>query len=115
MLHNLFLRITFLSNTLLVDTAPIKNLKLLAIRAIDPPSRHTPPGISIAVNSQSGEAVQDAEVAFASRELAAAGAGVWRPSRGGMKRDVLKSVIRAVLERGGVTEEAMAALVNVES
>lgn len=90
-------------------------LKLLAVRTIDPPSRLTPPGIPHAIGSLSGEHHQSAEEAFATREIASAGVGVWRPPRGGMKRGLLTSVIKVVLEKGGVAEEVLAALVDVQS
>lgn len=90
-------------------------LKLLAIRAIDPPSRLTPPGIPNAVSTFSGENQYNAEEAFAAREIAAAGHGVWRPPRGGMKRTLLSGIIKAVLEEGGVAEDVLAALVNVQN
>lgn len=92
-----------------------KKLKLLAVRAIDPPSRLTPPGIPNAVSSFSGENQNSAEEAFAAREIAAAGHGVWRPPRGGMKRSLLRGIIKAVLEEGGVAEDVLAALANVQS
>jgi len=87
-------------------------LKLIAIRAIDPPSRLTPPGIPNAVNT--GETQSTIEEAFALRELAAAGSGVWKPPRGGMKGDLLQSITKSVLKEGGIAEEVLSALVSVQ-
>jgi exosome complex component RRP42 len=90
-----------------------KNLRLLAMRTVDPPSRLTPPGIPNALNSASGSAPLPSEEAFAARE-GTDERGVWNPPRGGMKRGVLAAIIKAVIDPGGVAEEVMDGLTHVE-
>jgi exosome complex component RRP42 len=90
-----------------------KNLRLLAIRIVDPPSRLTPPGIPNSLNSASGSAPLPSEEAFAARE-GTDERGVWNPPRGGMKRGVLAAIIRAVIGPGGVAEEVMDGLTHIE-
>ncbi|KAI7765518.1 hypothetical protein LZL87_007269 [Fusarium oxysporum] len=79
-----------------------RELKLLSIRTIDPPSRLTPPGVPHTTNgtAQKGEA-QTAE-------------GVWKAPLGGTKFGVMDSIIQAVLEKGGVADEVLEGLEGVE-
>jgi exosome complex component RRP42 len=67
--------------------------KLLAVRMIDTPARDTMKGVH-----QTGEMQEGAEVP-----------GVWTPWHGGLKRSVLKAVVKAVLA-GGVARDVMAGL-----
>ena len=108
----LALSVSLSSSSTKIESNSNGALKLIAIRAIDPPSRLTPPGIPNAVNT--GETQNTADEAFALRELAAAGSGVWKPPRGGMKRDLLHIITKSVLKEGGVAEEVLAALVSVQ-
>lgn len=90
------------------------NLKLLALRTIDPPSRLTTPGIPNALNNvATGDRPLPPDEAFAARE-GTEEKGVWNPPRGGMKRGVLAAIIKAVVEKGGVGEEVMEGLLGVE-
>ena len=41
--------------------------------------------------------------------------GVWRPPRGGMKRDAIRKMIRLVTEKGGVAEEVLDGLEALET
>lgn len=90
------------------------DLKLLALRTIDPPSRLTTPGIPNALNNAAtGDRPLPPGEAFAARE-GTVESGVWNPPRGGMKRAVLTAIIKAVVEKGGVGEEVMEGLLRVE-
>jgi exosome complex component RRP42 len=90
------------------------NLKLLALRTVDPPSRLTTPGIPNALNNvATGDRPLPLDEAFAARE-GTDEKGVWNPPRGGMKRSVLAAVIKAVVEKGGVGEEVMEGLLDVK-
>lgn len=68
-------------------------LKLLAIRMIDTPARDTMKGVP-----QSGEAPEGVDVP-----------GVWKPRLGGIKRSVLKAVVKAVFA-GGVARDVLTGL-----
>lgn len=96
------------------STGKEMDLKLLAIRTIDPPSRLTTPGTPNALNNVAkGDRLLPPDEAFAARE-GTEEKGVWNPPRGGIKRGVLTSIIKAVVEKGGVGEEVMEGLLGVE-
>ncbi|KAF7549897.1 hypothetical protein G7Z17_g6094 [Cylindrodendrum hubeiense] len=87
-----------------------RELSLLSIRTIDPPSRLTPPGVPHTSNTGSS--------AFAPTKLQKAGdqetEGVWKAPLGGTKFGVLDGIIQAVLEKGGVADEVLDGLEGVE-
>ncbi|KAH7134770.1 ribosomal protein S5 domain 2-type protein [Dactylonectria estremocensis] len=87
-----------------------RQLSLLSIRTIDPPSRLTPPGVPHTTNTS--------ESAFAPAKLQKAGEqemeGVWKAPLGGTKFGVLDGIIQAVLEKGGVADEVLDGLDGVE-
>ncbi|KAJ5613158.1 hypothetical protein N7510_006352 [Penicillium lagena] len=93
-----------------------KNLKLLSIRTIDPPSRLTQPGVpnSENVNALGATApTEDVAVlnpATGEEEVP----GVWRPRRGGVKRSVIAQMVKTVLKKGGVGEEVLEGLEGVQ-
>ena len=90
-------------------------LKLLAIRAIDPPSRLTSAATPNSMNSVTGgSAPASKQEAIAMRESADT-AKTWRPPRGGMKRGLVSSMIMAAVEKGGVGQEVLEALQGVET
>lgn len=86
-----------------------RDLRLLAVRTIDPPSRLTHPGVPNALNTATG----GKEVEGGKRE-GWEGEGVWMPPRGGAKRGLIAGMIGRVLERGGVAEEVLDGLDGVE-
>ncbi|KAK3899974.1 ribosomal protein S5 domain 2-type protein [Staphylotrichum tortipilum] len=92
-----------------------RNLRLLSIRTIDPPSRLTPPGVANAANSaygaNAGQKTTHEAQATAEGEAVE---GVWRAPRGGAKRMVLGALVQKVLERGGVVDEVLDALEGVD-
>lgn len=95
---------------------PTGNLKLLAIRAIDPPSRLTPPAIPNSVNNTNGDGpTVNREEAFAAREVAAAKKECWSPPRGGIHRGLLNAILKMTIENGGVAEDVLTGLVQVQS
>lgn len=87
-----------------------RNLRLLSIRTIDPPSRLTPPGVP---NSTNGKA-SGVPAKQASRMDGQPPEGVWKAPLGGTKYGVLDGILQAVLEKGGVADEVLEGLEGVE-
>lgn len=85
------------------DPKPPRDIRLLSIRTIDPPSRLTPPGVPNFLNTATGGSApissQRSEVDHTE--------GVWQPPRGGAKRGTIATMIQKVLGRGGVAEEVL--------
>ncbi|KAF5024038.1 hypothetical protein F66182_3885 [Fusarium sp. NRRL 66182] len=79
-----------------------RELKLLSIRTVDPPSRLTPPGVPHTTNTGSGQ--NDAQTTE----------GVWKAPLGGTKFGVMDCIIQAVLEKSGVADEVLDGLEGVE-
>jgi exosome complex component RRP42 len=91
------------------------SLKVVALRTIDPPSRLTAAGTPIALTSVTGGTPQVSHTdAMALREKDQ-GQTIWRPPRGGMKRAIVSKMIKLAVEQGGVGQEVMDGLANVES
>lgn len=91
-----------------------RDLRLLAVRTIDPPSRLTHPGVPNTLNTATGgSAAGTAEQASSQRETVVE-EGVWQPPRGGAKRKLIAAMIQKVLEPGGVAEEVLDGLDAVE-
>ena len=86
-----------------------RQLRLLSIRMIDPPSRLTPPGVPHDGNAADGTPAGKSQM----RE-GEAPEGVWKSPLGGTKYAVLDSIIEAVLEKGGVAHEVLDGLEGVE-
>lgn len=85
------------------------------MRAVDPPSRLTPPGVPNTMNTATGgTAPATAQEALAMRESADADS-VWRPPRGGMRRALVSRMVKMVVGKGGVGEEVMEGLMGVET
>lgn len=95
-----------------------RELRLLAVRTIDPPSRLTPPGLPNFLNSATGgNAITSTQEAVLQREKSGEDGeteGVWQAPRGGAKRKMVARMIGMVLERGGVVEEVLDGLEGVE-
>ena len=90
-------------------------LKLLSIRTVDPPSRLTQPGVPNSENVAtlgSTAAAEEAEIVSSSTGEEVS--GVWRPRRGGVKRNTIARMVKMVLEKGGVGEEVLEGLEGVE-
>ncbi|KAH7407583.1 ribosomal protein S5 domain 2-type protein [Cadophora sp. MPI-SDFR-AT-0126] len=93
--------------------AKTRDLRLLSVRTIDPPSRLTAPGVPNALNTATGGAAATTEQAASQRETME-DEGVWQPPRGGAKRKLIAAMIQKVLEHGGVAEEVLDGLDAVE-
>lgn len=96
---------------------PGRNLKVLAVRAIDPPSRLTAPGVPNEVNAAAwgtptaGAASKNPDARVSETENVA---GVWKAPRGGAKFGMLGAMVAKVLEKGGVADEVLDGLEGVE-
>lgn len=91
-----------------------RNLRILSVRTIDPPSRLTHPGIPNTQNTATGgSAAATVEQAASQRETTEE-EGVWQPPRGGAQRKLMALMIQRVLEPGGVAEEVLDGLDAVE-
>jgi exosome complex component RRP42 len=91
-----------------------RDLRLLAVRTIDPPSRLTHSGVPNTQNTATGGAAPaTTEQASSQRETMEEGR-VWQPPRGGTKRKLIAAMIQKVLEPGGVAEEVLGGLDAVE-
>jgi len=95
-----------------VGAAP-RDLRLLAVRTIDPPSRLTPPGVPNSAN-----AANDPSAAYKLPETRATETGpipgVWKAPRGGAKVAVLAAMTRKVMASGGIVDEVLDGLEGVE-
>lgn len=91
---------------------PTRNLRLLAMRTIDPPSRLTQPGVPNEINTATGGVTKGALDQMETRDADVS--GVWKPPRGGIKRGIISKMVRMVLKPGGVGEEVLSGLESVE-
>ena len=73
----------------------VGGLKVLGIRTVDSPARLSSAGEGMIEGGKGDE-------------------GVWRPPRGGMKRDVVKRMVKMVVEKGGVAEEVLDGLEGLD-
>jgi exosome complex component RRP42 len=96
-----------------IDAGKSRDLRLLAVRTIDPPSRLTPPGVPNASNTATGGTAATTEQTSTQRETLDE-EGVWQPPRGGAKRKLIAAMIKKVLEQGGVAEDILDGLEAVE-
>lgn len=100
------------------------NMRLVASRTIDPPSRLTAAGVPSTTtttttnkdkgSSGGGETTLSAAEMLKMREKDA-GATVWRPPRGGVSRGLMNAMIKAVVRKGGLAEEVLEGLAGVET
>lgn len=88
-----------------------RELRLLAMRSIDPPSRLTPPGIPNADNPATGTAGGPGRKGLAKGE---APKGVWRAPVGGAKFSTIQLMVQQVLEAGGVADDVLKGIEGVE-
>lgn len=118
-------------------------IKLSSIRTIDPPSGFTAPGVPNALNpaitgnamtggtqstpvtssspsqgfsssaSKQQQQQQQARQAMVTEEEDRV-EGVWKPKRGGFKREMVMQIIKKVLEPGGVAQEVLDGLEGVD-
>ncbi|GAB0136258.1 hypothetical protein EsDP_00004567 [Epichloe bromicola] len=97
-----------------MDVDSTRELRLLSMRTIDPPSRLTPPGVpnseNIATNGASGGTMAKQHASDGRQRVE----GVWKAPIGGTKYAVLESIIDAVLEKGGVIDDILDGLDGVD-
>jgi exosome complex component RRP42 len=95
-----------------------RELKLLSIRMIDPPSRLTPPGVPNTANVSTGSGAdtpsKQPQPTQVQRNSDQREQGVWKAPLGGTKFAVLDGIIQAVLAKGGVAHEVLDGLEGVE-
>ncbi|OAA37521.1 Arginine-tRNA-protein transferase [Beauveria brongniartii RCEF 3172] len=84
-----------------------RELRLLSMRTVDPPSRLTPPGVPHAPTPAQQQQQQQ-------RQTGQAPAGVWKAPLGGTKFGVVDAILQAVLEKGGVADDVLDGLEGVE-
>ncbi|KFG81753.1 putative 3' exoribonuclease family protein (Rrp42) [Metarhizium anisopliae] len=90
-----------------------RELRLLSMRTVDPPSRLTPPGVPNSINV----AANGASAGSTTKQQAdghQAVQGVWKAPLGGSKFSVMNSIVEAVLEKGGVADEILDGLESVD-
>lgn len=105
-----------------VDSESGRELRLVAMRTIDPPSRLTPPGVPSTANlaaSGTVDASQQQQKLQQQQQLQQKvdenpPEGVWKAPLGGTRFAVLDSIIQAVLEKGGVADEVLDGLEGVD-
>lgn len=102
-----------------LDT-PGRDLKLLGIRTIDPPSRLTAPGVPNSANVATAMAGPGATPSKQQQQQVAPMPGtqpiegVWRPPLGGTKLAMLDMMIAKVLEKGGIADEVLDGIDGVD-
>lgn len=74
-------------------------LRLLAVRMIDPPARMAAARGGDLGNGMAGEQEEDDDEE-----------GVWKPRRGGVRRSLLREMVRLCVRKDGVGEEVLAGL-----
>ncbi|KAF7185022.1 Exosome complex component RRP42 [Pseudocercospora fuligena] len=80
-------------------------LRMVALRTIDPPSRLTAAGVPSLASAAEMLAAREKDL---DRK-------VWQPPRGGVSRVLMSRMIKAVVEKGGVGQEVMEGLQGVET
>ncbi|KAI1136677.1 ribosomal protein S5 domain 2-type protein [Hypoxylon sp. FL0543] len=93
-----------------------RELRLLSVRTIDPPSRLTAPGVPNAVNAAAwgGQGIPDTKDPGARAAETENVEGVWKPPRGGAKAAILGVMVQKVLEKGGIADEVLEGLDTVD-
>ncbi|KIN05562.1 hypothetical protein OIDMADRAFT_100553 [Oidiodendron maius Zn] len=91
-----------------------RDVRVLAVRTIDPPSRLTHPGIPNTQNTATGGAAPATMEQAANQRETTEEEGVWQPPRGGAQRKLIALMIQRLLEPGGVAEEVLDGLDAVE-
>ncbi|TDZ66006.1 Exosome complex component RRP42 [Colletotrichum trifolii] len=92
-----------------------RDLKLLAVRTVDPPSRLTAPGVLNSVNPATGVAgTPSKQPPTPPPAVGQPTEGLWKPPIGGTKLNVLEGMIAKVLERGGIADEVLDGIAGVE-
>jgi exosome complex component RRP42 len=95
------------------DGAGPRNLRLLSVRTIDPPSRLTAPGVPSGTTGpvDAAGAPKAPEARVTESEALP---GLWKAPRGGAKVAILAAMTQQVLRPGGVADEVLDGLEGVE-
>lgn len=97
-----------------VDSTSARDIRLVSVRTIDPPSRLTHSGVPNALNTATGgSGAMSALQATVQRETQHT-EGVWQAPRGGASRKMIAAMIQRVFDVGGVAEEVLDGLDGVE-
>ncbi|PNY29249.1 Exosome complex component RRP42 [Tolypocladium capitatum] len=97
-----------------MDVDSGRELRLLSMRTVDPPSRLTPPGEPNSTNMATAGAPAASRQTQQQKPDGQPEEGVWKAPLGGTKFGVLDRTIQAVLEQGGVAHEVLDGLEGVE-
>ncbi|KOS21882.1 Exosome complex component [Escovopsis weberi] len=91
-----------------------RELRLVAVRTVDPPSRLTPPGVPSTANLAASGALEGQAQPKQHKVEEASQEGVWRAPLGGTKVGVLNGIVEVVLQKGGVVDEVLDGLEGVD-
>ncbi|KAL7788496.1 arginine-tRNA-protein transferase [Trichoderma afarasin] len=91
-----------------------RELRLVSMRTIDPPSRLTPPGVPSTANLAASGTSDTTQQKQQQRAEEHPQEGVWKAPLGGTRFAVLDSIMQAVLEKGGVADEVLDGLEGVD-
>ena len=91
-----------------------RQLRLLSIRTIDPPSRLTPPGVPNFLNTATGGTAAVSSQQGISQRETLDDQSIWTPPRGGIKRELIGRVIKEVTAVGGIAQEVLDGLEAVD-
>lgn len=97
-----------------LDSSSGRELRLLSMRTVDPPSRLTPPGVPHVTNAGASGGVPEAAAVKQQSAEGNTAQGVWKAPLGGTKFGILDAIIQAVLEKGGVVDEVLDGLDGVD-
>ncbi|POR37099.1 Exosome complex component RRP42 [Tolypocladium paradoxum] len=97
-----------------MDVDSGRELRLLSMRTVDPPSRLTPPGVPNSANVATTSAPAASQQTQHQKLDGQPEDGVWKAPLGGTKFGVLDGIIQAVLEQGSVAHEVLDGLEGVE-
>ncbi|KKA27809.1 hypothetical protein TD95_003918 [Thielaviopsis punctulata] len=96
------------------EKAPSSDIRLLAVRTVDPPSRLTAPGVPNSENSAVPTQAPAVKKVVAREDIGKPEPGVWRAPQGGARFGLLEKIISKVLEAGGVVDEVFDGLAGVD-
>ncbi|KAL6700312.1 arginine-tRNA-protein transferase [Trichoderma pleuroticola] len=91
-----------------------RELRLVSMRTIDPPSRLTPPGVPSTANLAASGTFDTTQQKQQQRTEEHPQEGVWKAPLGGTRFAVLDSIMQAVLEKRGVADEVLDGLEGVD-
>lgn len=97
-----------------MDVDSGRELRLLSMRTVDPPSRLTPPGVPNSANVATTGAPAASQQTQQQKLDGRPEEGVWKAPLGGTKFGVLDGIIQAVLGQGSVAHEVLDGLEGVE-